>query len=478
MSEPSTISSRERFLLILVALATAFLVSGGSFVSVDTARRLQVTHWMWRGAPQVTPEDADSFGYPGRNGVPQAWYGAGQSLLLLPFDVATHAAMSVLPPQSEAWRTKSEALPLSLALNGLVAAIALLAARRLLAELGFSPPQARAAALALLFATTFLHYTQESQENNLLLACQLSALVVLCRWHRAEKLRHSALAGAILGFGLLTRLTFSLDIAAVLLFALFAWRRQALRLLPGLALGLAPFVFLDRAYQFLRFGSWFSVYLPLKHGPAFNGDAVTGLLGPFFSPDNSIFLFDPLFTVGIVALAFAWPRLSGVQRAFLLAQLALLVLIVGFYCTYFTYSGEESWGDRYTTPPVQLLAMLAVPFLLAPAWRKLGRVAIVAGISLQLLSILFVPSLENDQFRAGLVSRFVVKERVLNAVSVATGRADTDARFRGQPVEWRRFSLLPFQLEIRFPALARIAFVLWAMAAAICAWALWRLRAG
>jgi len=469
----------ERSALALVALLIAFLVSAGSFVTVDTARRLQVTHWMWRGAPQVAPEDRDEFGYPGRNGAPQAWYGAGQSLLMLPLDVGVHAAFSLLPPQPDEWRKKSEALPLSLALNGLLAVAIVLAARQLLADLGFSTGQARAGALALLCATSVLHYAQESQENNLLLACQLGALVALFRWRRDQRSFWAVIAGAVLGLGLLTRLTFTLDIAAVVLFALLAWRWQALKLLPGLALGLAPFAFLDRAYQALRFGSWWSVYMPIKHGPAFNGNPVTGLVGPFFSPDNSIFLFDPLFTVGLVCLFFVWRKLRSEQHAFMVAQLALLVMIVIFYCTYYTYSGEESWGDRYTTAPVQLLAMLAVPYLLEPGWRGVGRMAIGAGLAVQILSLLFVPTLENDQARKGLASRWVVAERARNAVSVIEGRSDTDRRFETQPVEWRRFQLLPCQLEIRYPALARAAWALWAMAALACGWLLWwRLRAG
>ena len=44
----------------------------------------------------MTPDDVQQgFGIPGRNGVPQAWYGVGQSLLLLPIDALVES--TVLP---------------------------------------------------------------------------------------------------------------------------------------------------------------------------------------------------------------------------------------------------------------------------------------------------------------------------------------------------------------------------------------------
>ena len=72
------------------------------------------------------------------------------------------------------------------------------------------------------------------------------------------------------------------------------------------------FVLLDRLYQWARFGSWTNTYvtifareerqidptLPLKYpfsGHFFQGGLTAGMIGPFFAPEKSVFLFDPLF---------------------------------------------------------------------------------------------------------------------------------------------------------------------------------------
>src|ERR1700761_4696413 len=78
-------------LLVAVALGTA-LVQSGELGTADTTRRLQVTHSLWTSDPQVPRADYPDFGIPGRGGRLYAWYGLGQSLLMLPADVVGPAA--------------------------------------------------------------------------------------------------------------------------------------------------------------------------------------------------------------------------------------------------------------------------------------------------------------------------------------------------------------------------------------------------
>src|SRR5215475_13452264 len=75
-------------LLAVVAGLIAFVVQSGDLDSVDTARRLQTTHSFWTSAPPVLPNDYPEFGIRGRRGRVYAWYGMGQSLLMLPADIA------------------------------------------------------------------------------------------------------------------------------------------------------------------------------------------------------------------------------------------------------------------------------------------------------------------------------------------------------------------------------------------------------
>src|SRR5580692_13104364 len=84
-------ASPVALLVVAVALLTAMSQSG-ELGTADTTRRLQVTHSLWTSAPQVPMADYAEFGSAGRGGRIYAWYGIGQSLLMLPADVAGRAA--------------------------------------------------------------------------------------------------------------------------------------------------------------------------------------------------------------------------------------------------------------------------------------------------------------------------------------------------------------------------------------------------
>src|ERR1700722_629360 len=76
------------FLLILAAGLLAFVVQSGELGTSDTGHRLQAAHALWTSEPPVFPQEYPDFGVRGRGGRIQSWYGIGQSLLMLPADVA------------------------------------------------------------------------------------------------------------------------------------------------------------------------------------------------------------------------------------------------------------------------------------------------------------------------------------------------------------------------------------------------------
>ena len=76
------------FLLCLTAGLLAFVVQSGELGTSDTTHRLQTTHWLWTSEPQVFPNEYPEFGLHGRGGRLYSWYGIGQSLLMLPADLA------------------------------------------------------------------------------------------------------------------------------------------------------------------------------------------------------------------------------------------------------------------------------------------------------------------------------------------------------------------------------------------------------
>src|SRR5258708_38790099 len=133
--------SRPLFLLLLMTGLFTFLIQSGELGTSDTMHRLQVTHSLWTGQPQVFPNEYPEFGLHGRGGRLYAWYGIGQSLLMLPADLIGSAA-SHLP----LWRhyvhsgedPAIRSILVSISTNILVNALTALAAFRLLRLFGFS----------------------------------------------------------------------------------------------------------------------------------------------------------------------------------------------------------------------------------------------------------------------------------------------------------------------------------------------------
>lgn len=468
--------------MLFLALSCAALLNPGNMLSIDGTRRLQVTHSLWRGEPPVLPSEQHAFGNAGRDGRVWAWYGLGHSLFLLPFDLASHALLAPLPFDNNLRRLADAALVAWLS-QSLLLFIVLAAARRLLLRLEFDARAASPGAAALLFGTTVLHYVQNAQENLLILACDLTALAAIAGWNGSR--RRALLAGAAAGFAILTRLTASLDLAALLLFACLLHRAAALRLFRQALPSFLLLAFIERLYNFHRFGNWLGSYLPNtrdpSRGPApiFVRPFSEGFFGSLFAPDVSIFLFDPLLVLTLALLASGWTRLARPVRAYACAVLPLILAHIAFHARYDTYSGEVAWGHRYAAAAVQLAALLAVP-LAASRWRSLHAAAksaallcAAAALLTQISSVLVVMGVEEIQMERDGAPVLVPARRWRNIALVWSNRAEAHPLFRGVPREWTRPAPLPFQLELRHPRLQRIAVPLWwALAAATLAAAL------
>ncbi len=393
----------RRFLsspLGLLLLATVFLtalIQSGELGTSDSTHRLQVAHSLWTHQPQVFPSEYPEFGIHGRNGRLYAWYGMGQSLLLLPFDL-----LGTWASHWEPWRAyvATQADPairsvvVSIGTNVLVNVLTALAAFRLLVAFRFTVPQTVTGVACFLCGTTHLHYAQNMTENNYILLLTLTGWLLEYRWLQTRSRTCLVLGSAALGLNLLTRLTTGLDLLAGALFLALAagpgtgatmrsrWKALPIRAFVSISAPVtAFFLLLDRVYQYLRFGSWTSTYVSgfareqrlqdpsLPANFPFNGHAIaggvhSGLLGPLLAPEKSIFLFDPLIILAILVTIFLWKRMGSKERAFELTVFALLVAYIAFYARYLWWAGDFAWGDRYIASAVELATLLAVPLLM------------------------------------------------------------------------------------------------------------------
>jgi hypothetical protein len=437
-------------LLCMVAGLLAFVVQSGELGTSDTTHRLQTTHWLWTSEPQVFPNEYPEFGLHGRVGQLYSWYGVGQSLLMLPFDLVgtwiAHWKIFSGYGDDPAVRSIVVSYSTSILLNVLTALVSF----RLLRQLRFSVKESVLGVLALMFCTTHLHYTQNMMENNYIMLLTLTGFSFQYEWLRGGSKRILFWGSAALGLNLLTRLTTGLDLIGGGVFVLLvlwfegARGRELWRRLSAYCRIAAPvygiFLLIDRLYHFYRFGSFTNTYVSLFAKEQRLADPTLpvnfpwstpffeGVVGPLFKPEKSIFLFDPLLVLGIVLLVLLWKRLAPEVRAYGVTSLLLLLGYICFYARYTYWAGDFAWGDRYVSTSVELAALLAVPLLLRyrenlSVWIWRGGIVILAGsLVVQLASLAFWLPLEIYQMETLGHPTFVIELRFKNIVAFALGK--------------------------------------------------------
>jgi hypothetical protein len=506
------------FLLALAAGLLAFALQSGELGTADTMHRLQSAHAWWTPEPPVFPWEYPEFGIHGRGGRLQSWYGMGQSLLMLPADIAG-TYLERLPVFARYYGNDPSVrdIVVSYSTNILLCVLTALSCFRFLRHLKFDLVQAVAGVLALLLATTHLHYTQNLMENNYIFLLTLTGFSFQYQWVREGNRRALLLGAAALGLNLLTRLTTGLDLLACGLFVLLVlWfdglRGRAFwsRVAAYLATATPVYVFfflLDRLYQFYRFGSFFNTYVSVVAREArlrtpslpanypFETPFHVGFFGALFAPEKSIFLFDPLLVLMILLACVAWRRFSPAAKAYAGATFAMLLAYLCFYARYTVWSGDFAWGDRYVSTAVELAALLAIPLLLRHR-DALGRVVWVTGVALlamslaiQIASLAFWLPLEIYQMETLGHPTFVIALRMKNIAAFALGKMgawglNTHSMTQDpwDYVHITTWNFLPFLLKRSGVAPAwvvRTTLVVWVASLAALGTVLWQLgRAG
>jgi hypothetical protein len=267
----------------------------------------------------------------------------------------------------------------SFTVNILLSVLTALIAFQFLRRFSFSIAHSAAGVLALLLATTHLHYTQNMMENNYICLLTLAGFSYQLAWMQSGSVRDLVFGSAALGLNLLTRLTTGLDLLAAALFiALFAWFQGTrgsdlwLRTKTYLRVALpvyGVFGLLDRLYQYHRFGSFFSTYVGIAADQyrartpqvppnfPFSTPFHVGFFGALLAPEKSIFLFDPLLVLMALIAAVAWRRFNSAVKAYVIASALMLFAYICFYARYFVWSGDTAWGDRYVSTAAEFAAL-------------------------------------------------------------------------------------------------------------------------
>jgi len=445
--------SNPKFLLGLIAAFLAIVVQSGELGSADTAHRLQTAHSFWTSEPAVFPDEYPEFGVHGRGGKLYDWYGIGQPILLLPADIVG-TYVERLPVFADYRGTDPTVRNIFVAytMNTVISVFTALVCFGFLRLLEFSVRESVAGVLALLFCTTHLHYTQNMMENNFIFLLTITGFSFQYEWLRTRSTRVLLMGSIALGFNLLIRLTTGLDLIAVGIFLLLTlWFENASKqahwkgfvAYTKTALPIYTFFFLmDRLYQFYRFGSWTDTYVhyfarehrlldpTLPANYPWETPFHVGFLGALFSPEKSIFLFDPLIILTIVIAAAGWKRFSPQVRAYMIATFFLVLACVCLYARYTVWSGNFAWGDRYVSTAVELAAFISVPLLLRYReefgkilWHT-GMAIVFASLVIQIASLLFWMSLEIYQADDFGHPQWIIWLRLKNIAAFALGKMD------------------------------------------------------
>ena len=310
--------------LFTSVLAAGLLFTRGAPESYDAQIMFQVTQSMVDHANFVVHHDVFAIN------TPYSVWGIGMSLLMaVPYYI------------SERLQLDSSAAVMTV--NAVVCALTALVLYRLALAMGATPRQALSASAITAFGTLLFAYVATGfSEPSVGLGIAIGLLGL--------QTRRPALVGAGAGLALLMRIDSALLVVPVL--GVGAWFVCGRTVRAGLSFGagLLPAVVIVGAYDILRFG------LPWQTGyvfATFNHPLAAGLYGLLFSPAAGLFLYVPLLPLALFGLWLTLRRMPVLGAT----ALALLLVRIPFYATWFAWQAYYVWGPRYLVPAMAVLAI-------------------------------------------------------------------------------------------------------------------------
>lgn len=354
---------RKTYLTVfLFVVAVSMLFSGGRLASSDELSFYLVAESIVkRGELSIDPSLVQNGAY-GPDGKFYSGAGIGQPLLTIPFYLAGHVATSLFRIV-EPLRTlvaKGVVSLMNQIVAGLIAVVMMAFGRRL----GYSLRISLLLTLGLLFTTNVFPYVKSFMRDPQLLLYLLTATYLLYMYKTDGNPRHVTYAAALCGLGILTRITFIINIPLLFGYLVLMHLRSESTTRTNLMKATAAFtgpvvaaLAVNALYNYVQFGNIFSTSYD-NHG--FTTPLLVGVYGLLFSSGKSYFLYAPL-----TFLVFA--SVSGFVKhhrleAYLFA--AFFLVNLAFFGKWVAWAGDGSWGPRY------LLATL--PFLVLPIGSLLG----------------------------------------------------------------------------------------------------------
>ncbi len=265
-------------------------------------------------------------------------------------------------------------------------------------HLGFRSLASAATALSYGVATMAFPGAHEFFAHPIETLCLLGPLTILIEHRQALRPGDTIYAGAVLGFGIITRLNLLLIAPLFVLYVLYVrlrvdWRLVSIdhlkqqvsgdrRLLLGFIAPVAASVIIVLVLNVVRFGSALAGHASAG-GSLSLGTLPEGLYGYLLSPGRSFFLYSPPTLAGVLAYR-RFLRAHAPEAVLFAAVAGVFVLLYG---SFQFWPGAGCWGPRYLEPLVPLLMVPAAYWLESAAGRvgfglltALGVVIATAGV--------------------------------------------------------------------------------------------------
>jgi hypothetical protein len=171
----------------------------------------------------------------------------------------------------------------------------------------------------------------------------------------------------------------------------------ALYLLPKLRLNLRAWTLfflpivvgggLILLFNYVRFGSFFNTGYNFALGEGFTHPFWRGVYGLTVGAQRGIFWYSPILLLGIPGWLLFRKRVSGLAWA----GLALILVQIGVFASWWSWHGGIVWGPRFLLPALPIAALFLLPLL---ETRKFPIMAAVFGFAVlsfgvQLLGVLY-----------------------------------------------------------------------------------------
>jgi hypothetical protein len=338
--------------VFLVFLAIYLVSWGGHYTSGDGAIKVAWAKAMLFRATAAIDSEL---------GVAYSKYGVGHSLLAIAPLVASEGIR-----RATGIRAEAACYTLLFVINGALF-LALLAAY--LGEY-YAPNRVWATVAIIGLTSTWWPHTKLDYSEPLVLTFFFAAFLLLRKGRSGWGLFAAGLGSTIRQDALLL-------VAVLGLWQM--WRTRSVRDVPHMAMALTPAAFIHAIANYARYGSVLSFGY---EGESFDNPLLVGLYGILLSAGKSVFLFSPPLLLGTIA----WRRFESQPGrrpdAVLFASVFVVQLL--FYAKFWSWSADDSWGDRYMIPGVVLMC---IPLVETLSHRALVSVVALAGLFVQLLAV-------------------------------------------------------------------------------------------